>query len=298
MHLRFWSPVLAGGLLVLLGCWGGSGRGGHAPVPSPPKLREPVGTLTGRLTDRDSGGPLAQVAVLAQRADEPFLIERTVTNLDGTYRLVRLPLGVPIRVVGQPVHGVIAYAAGGSEPVTLAEDVPAEPVDLAFAPVALTGTVEGAPFRAARPPRPDPPGPGRRPGQGRRHGRGARHGGNGHVALVLKRDAGGGRFERILVRVVQPAPDGSFRFSSVPPGAYEVHYRARMAGARRHGHPRWGPRVVAIQVEAGLTAHVTRPARVLTGAQALALEGVADEAEEARRDQAEERALGGDPGGR
>lgn len=287
--LRTRLPLaLAVGALVLAGCWGGAG-GGKAPG-HPPPGKVQVGTLSGRLTDRDSHGPLAQVEVLAQRADEPFLLERAVTDASGNYTFTRLPLGVPIRVVSQPVHGVIAYAAGAGDPVTLAKDVQAGPVDLAFGSVPLTGTVEGAPFRAAAHHRHGRPRHGKRPGGGRREGRGGRHGGTGHVALVQHLAPGAGKGDRIVVRVIRPEPDGSFRLTSVPPGDYEVHYRARMAGAGHRGHPRWGPRVVPVRVEAGLTVQVRRP-RVLAGAEALAQEGVADAAEEAERDQAEALAL-------
>jgi|GEM_PF-2822558 hypothetical protein len=244
-----WRRSLVFALALTLAACGGhhepSGNRAQAATARP-------ATLSGRLTDRVTGVALAQATVVAQNAQNGTLYAKADTGADGSYTLTRLPLGVPIRVVSQPVTGAVVYGTEVSAPVTLVQGTPPAPVDLAFAQVQQTGRVEGA-----RAPRAFP---------GRK------------VALVQSRDLGGGTTLKVVIRLVRAADDGSFQFNSVPPGDYEVHF---LGGRPGHGrqrppqprppqrrphqphHPRrvpGSPRFVAITVHAGAVAHVNWPA--------------------------------------
>jgi len=267
-------------VLALAACAGG-GRQGN-PLREQPRATRipppgPTATLSGRITDRDTGLALVGAAVVAQDAGRPKILASATTAADGSFTLAQLPLGVPIRVVSQPVTGALAYSAEASAPLTLAQDTPAPPVNLACTRVAQAGRVEGA--RSTR------PGPVHK------------------VALVQERDLGGGDRAKLLIRVARTEPDGSFQFASLPPGNYEVHFLDRgdhpprphhhhsPHPPRRRPHPpherRMGPprpqqthhpmppdarrlppgaRVVIITVPAAQATHVSWPARMQGGA--------------------------------
>ena len=248
--------VLAGSLLGLLGC-GGHGpaarSGTGTPPPARPQTRPPQprgdGSLSGRLTDQATSLALAGAAVHVQDAQKPRILAKAVTGPDGTFTLKELPLGVPVRVVTQPVTGALAYAATLSQPITLVKDTPAPTVDLACAQVAHAGTIEIA--KAARPVRAT------------------------EIALVQKKDTGDGNPQIIVVRTEMTDGAGACRFDGVPPGKYEVHFltrggrpghphmpghgrRPHRPGGRKRAHP-----VAEATVAAAGTAHVNWPARLL-----------------------------------
>ncbi|MDR3670609.1 MAG: hypothetical protein P4L36_07185 [Holophaga sp.] len=259
--------ALAGCLLGLAGC-----GGHHEASPASRDVRGETrretdrgrpGSLSGRLTDRATGLALAGAAIHAQDTRRPRILAKAVTAADGSYTLTQLPLGVPFRVVTQPITGALAYGAEMSQPVTLVQGTPAPAVDLACAQVAHAGSVEIA----------------RRPGQGRAT----------EIALVQSRDIGGGNTLKLVIRTANSGEDGALRVESVPPGSYEVHFLTRdRPGSHPHrpphqprpGHPRPGhprpdhpgpdprqrPRPnVEITVQAATTCHVNWPARLLSG---------------------------------
>jgi len=141
--------VLAGSLLGLLAC-GGHGpaaqKGSDTPPPARPQTRPPAprgdGSLSGRLTDQGTSLALADAIVYIHDARKPRVLAKGVTGADGSFTLKDLPLGVPVRVVTQPVAGSLTYAATLSQPVTLVKDTPAPAVNLACAQVAQAGHVE------------------------------------------------------------------------------------------------------------------------------------------------------------
>jgi hypothetical protein len=250
--------VLAGSLLGLLACGGGTAAKNStaAPPQARPQNRpgQPPrgdGALSGRLTDQGTSLALADAIVYIQDARKPRVLAKGVTGADGSFTLKDLPLGVPVRVVTQPVAGSLAYAATFSQPVTLAKDTPAPAVNLACAQVAQAGHVELA----------------KAPGQVRA----------AEIALVQKMDTGDGTPQLIVVRTKMSDGTGACRFDGVPPGKYEVHFLTRGGGRPHHRrrpgqggrpprHPGGGRRarpVAEATVVAGGTAHVSWPARPL-----------------------------------
>jgi hypothetical protein len=230
----FWKRIgLLGAacLAALVGC-GGRGSKAVKPIVNRPLVQE--GLLSGRFTDRTTSLPLVQAEVLAQDATRPILLARTITNADGSYTLSRLPVGVPLRVVSQPLGGAVAYGAEVSGPVTLTRDGVAPKVDLAFAPVESTGKIEGTLVSRTNRPR--------------------------SVFLLQKRDLGGGASVRIVVRAIRTQADGRFSLDQVVPGDYELKVRAggprpgRGAGHRRGKGG--GMRSLALTVRASETFHV------------------------------------------
>jgi len=216
--------VAAGFLGGLVACGGQRDRGRAAVSPS---FRG--GLVSGKLTDRNTSQALGQVVVTAQHANRPYVYARTTSNPHGTFTLSKLPLGVPLRVVSQPVTATVAYTAEVSTPFTLSRNQRPQDVNLSFDTVAQPGSVEVTGFR--------------RPGRVTA------------VALVQKRTAEGHPQARVLLRQARPDANGALRFNSVPPGAFEVHFRTRGRGPQIRG------RVVAITVTAGETTRVTPPAR-------------------------------------
>ena len=241
--------ALSGLLLVCAACGGDHpdhatalrGDTPGAPRQETPQGRSRPGTLSGRLTDRRTGLALAGATVHAQDARKPRILARAITASDGSYTLSGLPLGVPLRVVTQPVTGAVAYGAELSQQVTLVQGVPAPALDLACTQAAWTGAVEIA----------------------RHH----RNGRATEIALVQQRDTGAGNILKLVLRTAETGADGALRFESVPAGQYEVHFLTRgrpRQQPRRDRRPRAHP-VAAANVRAGETAHVNWPAQLFSG---------------------------------
>lgn len=249
MQRRDWLTVLA-----LAGClWGAVSCGGDDHTASvapprfqrpqePPRQSRPAVTLSGRLTDRVTSHPLAGAIVLVQHSERPRVLARSTAAADGTFTLSGLPLGRPLRVVSQPVTGALAYGTEVSQPITLAEGRTAPAVNLACVQVAHPGSIEVA--RATHAPGPT------------------------EVALVLRKDAGGGHLLKLVVRTGTTSADGAIRFAAVPPGTYEIHFLTRGGPPRPRpapGSPR-GPHrrrpSVEVTVQASTITHAQWPARL------------------------------------
>ena len=209
------------GLVVMLGCGGhksgppatGSmAAGGAGPVAGHGAAKAPAATVlvAGRLTDRHSGLPLAQVVVLVQNASNSRLklLGKAVTDGNGSYSFANLPLGVPLRLVSQPLLGVISYDSQASEVITLIQGMPAQVVNLTFEPLHLPGRLEGGPWQGPA-------------GQVR----------PSHVQVVQLKGAGQGQVSKQILRVVTLGEDGSFQAEGLPAGNYELQYgRPAQAG--------------------------------------------------------------------
>jgi len=258
---RFLNALVLAGFLACGGRTQPARQDPGAPPPPRPQTRPPEpraeGTLSGRITDQATSLALAGATVFAQDALKPRLLAKAETGADGSFTLKGLPLGVPVRVVTQPVAGALAYAAALSRPVTLTREAPAPAVDLACAQAAQAGSVE-----LAKAPRPV---------------------GVTEVALVQEKDTGEGGRLKIVVRTAMTDAAGACRFDGVPTGQYELHFLT--AGGRPHPHPhprhprrpgRHWPRqhpprrpggrrhpVAAVTVAGPGITHVNWPARLL-----------------------------------
>jgi len=259
-RLLCWTA--AGVLLAGLAC------PGHRRDQTSQEPADTTAPLKGRLTDHGTALALPGAEVFLQDSRRPRIYRQTFTQADGSYTFSRPPAGVPLRVVAQPSVGSLTYGVEVSPPFTLSRDAPNPTVDLACTPAPRPGNVEGS----LRP-----------------------QSGSWRVALVQKRDVGGAPPFRAVVRMVRAEADGSFRFTALPPGSYEVHGLPggppRPPGPRRRPGSRPGRRraypPVDVLVTAGATAHVAWPRRAMAAPEAEdaaaedpdAVEGV-DEGEE------------------
>lgn len=108
-----------------------------------------TGSVSGVLTDADSGAPLGGATVYAETLDgsgAPALARSTTTNASGAYTLDLLPVGATYYVVSQPKVGAPtkAYDAKVSGAFALTTAMPAQTYSAAFTANASTGTVSGA----------------------------------------------------------------------------------------------------------------------------------------------------------
>ena len=138
--------LLGAGLAALVACGGGGKDDPPVRKPPVPKVfpkTRAVAPVSGKLTDRTTSLALANVTVTAQSVNVTRILDTAVTKADGTYTLGNVPLGVPVRVVSQPVTGAVVYATEMSETLTLLRGAAPRQVDLAFSSLPLGGAVEG-----------------------------------------------------------------------------------------------------------------------------------------------------------
>lgn len=230
--------MVAAGLPAALAC-GGGGKDDH-PVPQAgtPRVAPPaatVGKITGKLTDLTTSLPLANVKVTAQAVHALKILDSAVTQPDGTYTLANLPLGMPLRVVSQPVHGAVVYGTALSAPLKLVQGAGPQPVDLALSMVGSCGAVAGqVPHRTGRVPMDE-------------------------LVLVHKVPMPQGETLSAVVRTAPYRP-GAFRFEALPPGTYELRYTDKILILPGPGRPRRAPgptpHVMPVKVKAAETTHV------------------------------------------
>lgn len=196
----------------------------------PPVQGEARAVLTGRLLDQEThtGIPRAMVAVQPEDGAGPVL--RGSTDADGGFRIEGLRAGVAYRAAAQAVVANRAYQVALSGRIVPEAGVDLAPLNLACAPAAEAGAIEG---RAPRP---------------------------GVVRLLQRAPLDGGGRLLVVLRYAA-ADDGAFRFDHVPAGEYVLGLGPTRRGEpplRQHPrgpHRRLGPELVwpefPVRVEAG-----------------------------------------------
>ncbi|HSB19307.1 MAG TPA: DUF4382 domain-containing protein [Anaeromyxobacteraceae bacterium] len=103
------------------------------------------GTLSGKENIETPDVALEGVEVTAQvvESGEAAIVQSTITDSDGIYRLDNLPFGHTYYVVSQPLQAGNSWAAKASGPIALSSSHPTDTWDSSFGDLAATGDVNG-----------------------------------------------------------------------------------------------------------------------------------------------------------
>jgi hypothetical protein len=101
-----------------------------------------TGRLTGKVTDRVTNLPLAQVEVLVGEASERDRVFKTQTAADGSFHLEGLPQGKSLLVSTQPVIGSVVYKQEVGAPLVLGQGVQPPDMNLACTQTTTFGNLE------------------------------------------------------------------------------------------------------------------------------------------------------------